>query len=70
MIDIRPALEHFIERGTNRAMLFSAIPCAFFEHYVAQGRTPAEIYEIAYGKHVVSCRLKPDRRQVTTTTGV
>ena len=70
MVDIRPALEHFIERGTTPAMLFRAIPCAFFEHYLAQGRTPAEIYEIAYGKNAVTCRPKRDRRQGPRTAGV
>jgi hypothetical protein len=69
-MDIRPALEHFMECGTNPAALFSAIPCAFFEHYLAQGRTPAEIYDIAFGKNAVTCRPKPDRRQATRTAGV
>ena len=64
VIDIKPALKYFIQRGTDPAMLFSMMPCAFFEHHVAAGRTPAEIYEIAYGRHIVTCRPKPDRRRV------
>jgi hypothetical protein len=70
VIDIRPALEHFRERGANPAMLFSVMPSALFEHYLAQGRTPAEIYNIAYGKNAVTCRPKPDRRQAARTAGV
>ena len=65
MTDTRPGPEHFLERGTYPMMLMSVIPGALFEHYLAQGRTPAEIYDIAYGKNVVTCRPKPDRRQVT-----
>jgi hypothetical protein len=61
--DIKPALKYFIDRGTHPVMLFSVVPCSFFEHHVAAGRTPVEIYEIAYGRNTVTCRPKPDRRQ-------
>jgi hypothetical protein len=70
VIDIKPALKHFIDRGTHPVMLFTVMPCASFEQYVAEGRTPAEIYELAYGKNVVTCRPKADRRQVARTTAV
>jgi hypothetical protein len=63
VIDIKPALKYFIQRGTDPVLLFSTIPCAFFEHHVAAGRTPAQIYEIAFGRNRVTCRPKPDRRR-------
>ena len=63
VIDIKPVLKYFIQRGTSPAMLFSVMPCAFFEYHVAAGRTPAEIYEIAFGRNTVRCKPKPDRRR-------
>lgn len=67
VINIRPAVKYFLQRGVDPALLFLHMPCAFFEHHVAAGRSPEEIYRIAFGP--VTIRPKADRRQAPGTVG-